>query len=207
VRIGLVTDVHSHAEELARALEIFRKRGVDRVVTIGDTIDAYTRSGGSAEVAELLTAAGAIGVWGNHDFGLRGEVEPDMRARFTAPVFDLLNRMQPRLVVEDCHFSHKEASVDPFDIEQLWELSEHPLPLVDRAMLGFAAVPQRRQFVGHYHRWWAAEQDGQVVWQGEDVLNFSQDRRYFVVVGATCEGWCGILDLNADLLEPIWCGS
>ena len=204
MRIGLVTDVHSHAAELARALTVFRERGVDRIITIGDTIDAYTRSNGSREVAELLLAAGAEGVWGNHDFGLRGDVEPDTRERFAAPVFDFMNRMQPRFTVEDCHFSHKESSVDPWDVEQLWELSEYPLPLEDRAALAFAAVPNWLQFTGHYHRWWAATAGG-VVWQGDGELRFDPGERYFIVHGATCEGWCGILDLDANTLEPIRC--
>ena len=41
--IGLVTDIHDHVEPLARALELFRRRKVDLVVTLGDSCDAFTR--------------------------------------------------------------------------------------------------------------------------------------------------------------------
>jgi predicted phosphodiesterase len=62
MRLGLVTDVHSHAAELARALTLFRRLRVDRVVSIGDTIDSFARSHGGAEAATLLLEANAVGV-------------------------------------------------------------------------------------------------------------------------------------------------
>ena len=49
MRLGLVTDVHNHAAELAAALAAFQDRGVDRVVTIGDTCDAFGRRRDSVE--------------------------------------------------------------------------------------------------------------------------------------------------------------
>ena len=207
MRLGLVTDVHSHATELARALTIFRQCRVDRVVTIGDTIDAFARSDGAAEVASLLLEANAIGVWGNHDFALRGDVQEKTRVRFPEPALTFMSRMEPRLVIADCHFSHKEASVDPHDVIQLWDVSDRPPDLAERASFAFQAAPQRWQFVGHYHRWWAATSSGQVVWQGTGPLVFDPAERYFVVVGAIFQGWCGILDLERAVLEPLWCGA
>lgn len=207
MRLGLVTDVHSHAAELARALALFRDRQVDCVVTIGDTIDAFSRSDGAAEVAELLLEVDAIGVWGNHDFSLRGDVSEAARARFPPAVFAFMARMQPRLVVADCHFSHKESSVDPHDVGQLWDVSDRPLDLAERASLAFQAVPQRWQFVGHYHRWWATTPAGGDGWRGSGILEFGSAARYFVIVGATCEGWCGLLDLERGSLDQLWCGE
>ena len=95
MRLGLVTDVHSHATELARALALFRQHGVDQVVTLGDTIDAFARSPGAAEVAELLLEANAIGVWGNHDCTLRGEISDTVRARFPEVCLTFMARMEP----------------------------------------------------------------------------------------------------------------
>jgi hypothetical protein len=207
VRLGLITDVHSHSAELARALSLFRQHGVDRVVTLGDTIDAFARSDGAAGVAALLLEAGAVGVWGNHDFSLRGDVSEETRARFPPESLTFMARMEPRLVIADCHFSHKEAPVDPHDVAQLCDVSDHPLDLVERAALAFQAVPQSRQFVGHYHRWWATTPSGSVVWQGTGPLAFNALERYFVVVGATCEAWCGVLDLDRGVLGPLWCGA
>ena len=42
MRIGLVTDIHDHVEPLARAVGLFRGRGVDLVVTLGDSCDTFT---------------------------------------------------------------------------------------------------------------------------------------------------------------------
>lgn len=205
VRLGLVTDIHGHAAELARALEHFRRRGVDRVVTIGDTFDAFTRSDGDAEIAALLLESGAVGVWGNHDFCLCGDVLAETRAHYPEAALTFMARMQPRLVIEDCCFSHKDSSVDPHDAEELWGAGDHPLDLRRRASLGFAAAPQRWQFVGHYHLWWATTASGGA-WQGPRPLEFDPSQRYFVVVGAACDGWCALLDLTRAVLEPLWCG-
>ncbi len=206
MHLGLVSDVHSHPIELARALALFRQQRVDRVITLGDTIDAFARSEGAAEVASRLLDAEAIGVWGNHDFSLRGDVPERTRVRFPEVAMAFMARMQPRLVLGDCHFSHREASVDPDDVIQLWDVTEQPLDLLERATQGFQAVPQRWQFVGHYHRWWAATSAG-VVWAGDGPLRFEPTERYFVVVGATCEGLCGILDVEQRMLQPLWCGA
>src|SRR5262245_60444731 len=132
-RLGLVTDVHNHAAELAAALAVFRDRGVHRVVTIGDTCDAFSRGEGAGEVASLLDGCSALGVWGNHDFTLCRDVPPAVRGRYAPLVFDVMARMEPRLVIGNCHFSHKESSVDPHDVAQLWDISDRPLDLMERA--------------------------------------------------------------------------
>jgi hypothetical protein len=151
MRLGLVTDVHSHAAELARALALFRHLQVDQVVTIGDTIDAFSRPKGAGEVATLLLEANAVGVWGNNDFGLRGAVPERIRARVDPGSLTIMARMQPRLVIGDCHFSHKQSPVDPFDVTQLWDVSEQRPTMAERAARAFRSVPQRLQFVCHYH--------------------------------------------------------
>ena len=205
MRLGLVTDVHNHAAELAAALAAFRARGVDGVVTIGDTCDAFGRGEGADEVAALLDQSHAVGVWGNHDFTLCHDVSDDVRSLYSPHVLATMARMQPRLVLGDCHFSHKESSVDPHDVAQLWDVSERPPDLAERAALAFAAVESRWQFVGHYHRWWAATPDGPVGWSGDGPLQFEPGRRYFVVVAAVFQGWCGILDTDQGRLEPVRC--
>lgn len=205
MRLGLVTDVHNHAAELSAALSVFRERGIDRVVTLGDTCDAFGRRDGAGAVAALLADCSAVGVWGNHDFTLCRDVPAAVYDRYPAVVLDMMARMEPRLVVGDYHFSHKESSVDPHDVAQLWDISERPLDLMERARLAFAAVGSRCQFVGHYHRWWAATPGGPVDWAGGEPLQFERGTRYFVVVAPICEGWCGILDIDRGQLEPLRC--
>jgi calcineurin-like phosphoesterase family protein len=205
VRIGLVTDVHNHAAELSVALSVFRNRGVDRVITIGDTCDAFSRGEGTGAVTALLAECSAVGVWGNHDFTLCRDVPAAIRNRYPPVVLDVMSRMEPWLEVGDCHFSHKESSVDPYDVAQLWDISDRPLDLMERARQGFTAVGSRWQFVGHYHRWWAATPTGPIGWSGNGPLLFEPGQRYFVVVAPVCEGWCGILDIDAGVLEPLRC--
>jgi hypothetical protein len=205
MRLGLVTDVHNHAVELAAALRLLRDRGVEQVITLGDTCDAFVPAEGAQEVAALLRDCGAIGVWGNHDFSLCRDVEASVGERYGQPVLEFMAGIQPRLVLAGCRFSHREASVDPHDMLQLWDLGDEPLDLVERASRAFAAAAERWQFVGHYHRWWAATPRGPVGWDGSGPLAFAPGERYFVVVAAVCEGWCGVLDTEAGCLEPLRC--
>jgi predicted phosphodiesterase len=206
MRLGLVTDIHNQAAELARALALFAKRSVDQVVTIGDTYDPFARTATTAEVASLLETARAVGVWGNHDFTLCRDVSEKTRKRYPPSVLTFMARMQPRLTLGECFFSHKEASVDPHDLLQLWEMDEQPLDLLARARRGLAAEASRWQFVGHYHRWWATTPGGPVAWVGKAPLSLAGGQRFFVVVGAVCDGWCATLDTTAAELQPLWCG-
>jgi predicted phosphodiesterase len=204
--IGLITDIHDHVEQLDRALDQFRRRGVDVVVTLGDSCDAFTRKSRAAEVVELLRGANAVGVWGNHDIGLCHAVDERTRRRYPAAVLDYMATLKPRLILEDCHFSHVEPSVDPHDAQALWVIDEEePLDFTLRARRSFAAVTQRLVFVGHYHRWLAATATGLVDRRGEGPVNLAGPERYFVVVGAVFQGQCGLLDTVRFELCPLPC--
>jgi predicted phosphodiesterase len=205
MRLGLVADIHNRAQELARAIELFREREVSQVVTLGDNCDAFSRDGAD-EVAALLDGCAAIGVWGNHDFTLCRDVPSVAMDLYPPIVLDVMSRMQPRVIVGDCHFSHKEASIDPHDMEQLWDIEETPLDLLARSRRAFEATTARLQFVGHYHRWWAATPAGPLPWSGAGRLAFEADERHFVVIAAVFEGWCAVLDTEQGWLEPLWCG-
>ena len=204
MRLGIVGDVHDHADHLAAAIEWFSSQGVDRILTLGDTIDVLDPARGCVEVARMLRDAGVIGVWGNHDIGLCIDVSERVRARADPLVLEVMATMQPQLVVEDCLFSHRDAAIDPYDALALWGLTvtedEHDLPSIARR--AFAAAPHRCQFVGHHHRWWAATPAGPLAWAGDRPLDLSETERYFVVVGALVLGDCAILDTTRRRLEP-----
>lgn len=203
--IGLITDVHNQTRELSAALALFRERSVDQVVTIGDTCDAFSNGAGADEVVAMLADCGAVGVWGNHDFTLCHDVNTTVREYYSRDVLAVMARMVPRLSIGSCHFSHMESSVDPYDVAQLWSMTAEPLSMMDRASLAFAAVDARRQFVGHYHRWWAATPGGPIDWSGDRPLRLAERERYFIVVAAVCDGWCAVLDTERGLLEPLRC--
>ena len=206
MRLGLVTDIHSHHAELCRALELFRLHDVEKIVTIGDTCDVFRSPKGADRVAAQLAACGAVGVWGNHDFSLCRDVSEASGTRYDVTTLNFMEQMQPRLEIEGCYFSHKDASVDPCDAGQLWTYEDDTLDLTARARAGLAAVPNARQFVGHYHRWWAATEDGPIDWSGAEPLTLRPGRRYFVIVAAVFQGHCAVFDTVSGLLEPLHCG-
>jgi DNA repair exonuclease SbcCD nuclease subunit len=205
MRLGLVSDVHNHAAELCRALDLFRAHEVEQVVTIGDTYDAFAPPDGALEVAALLSACRAVGVWGNHDFALCRDVSVSQRARFKPTVLEFMRAMRPSLEIDGCYFSHKDASVDANDPLQLWSIEEEPLDLLARATAGLTTMPFDRQFVGHYHRWWAATPNGRINWDGSEPLLLQPGERYFVVVAAVFQGWCAVFDTASGVLRPLQC--
>ena len=79
MKLGLITDIHEHVEHLRTALDRFRSEGVDQVVLIGDVLEMGKRV---EETCQLLVEAKAIGVWGNHDYGLCVEPDAEIRAKY-----------------------------------------------------------------------------------------------------------------------------
>ena len=90
MRIGLVTDIHNDADALSRALAALEARGIDLLVTLGDTCDVFLPDGGIVEVATMLQERHAVGVWGNHDFVLCRNVDD----RYLSP---LRRQSRPRI--------------------------------------------------------------------------------------------------------------
>ena len=106
MKLGLITDIHEHVHHLRTALDRFSREQVDQVVMIGDV---FSMGEAIDETCQLLADANAVGVWGNHDFGLCYEPTDDFRARYSADVMDYMATLRPRLDIADCHFTH----VDP----------------------------------------------------------------------------------------------
>jgi predicted phosphodiesterase len=63
-RVGVVGDVHGQDVTLARALDLFRERGADAVLCVGDLIDG---PGDVRRVVELLRGDDVRVVAGNHE--------------------------------------------------------------------------------------------------------------------------------------------
>ena len=54
--------------------------------------------------------------------------------------------------------------------------------------------------MGHFHRWFVAKENGQIDWDGNEVMQII-DRRA-VIVGPVFRGDCAILDTTERLLTP-----
>jgi hypothetical protein len=197
MKLGLLTDIHEHVEHLRSALHSFAGERVDQVVVIGDLFQMGERI---EETCRLLVEAGAVGVWGNHDFGMCVEPTEKMRAKYPAVVLDFMTSLRPRLDIEGCYFAHVEPWLNPEELADLWCFDGPPDEhgKLDRI---FDAVPHRIMFAGHYHKWLLAAPDGINDWNGDRPVNLAKGR-YFVVVGALCEGQFAVFDTDRSQLVP-----
>jgi predicted phosphodiesterase len=197
MKLGLITDIHEQTHHLRTALSLFRKEDVEQVVVIGDVCEMGERI---EETCRLLAEAKAIGVWGNHDFGLCVDLDDDMRQKYPSVVIEYMASLKPRLLVGGCHFTHVEPWLNPEELADLWYFEGPP---DDQSKLEriFNAVPNRIMFAGHYHKWLLVTPDGMRDWKGDSPIRLHHGR-YFVVVGALCEGQFAIFDTDSSELLP-----
>jgi hypothetical protein len=201
MKLGLITDIHEHVEYLRIALGRFHEEHVDQVVVIGDVFEMGTRI---EETCRLLAEAKAIGVWGNHDFGLCRELDDGIRARYPATVLDFTTSLQPRLDLSGCLFTHVEPWLNPEVLADLWYYDGPPDEHRNLQRI-FAAAPNRLMFAGHFHKWLLATPEAICQWRGEGPIRLSEGR-YFVVVGPLCEGRFATFDTDTSELIP-FCGG
>jgi hypothetical protein len=201
MKLGLLTDIHSHAESLQAALDRLRAERVDQIVVIGDVVDLFGRQAYVEETCRLLTEARAVGVWGNHDYGLCVEPDESVRAKYPPAVLDFMGSLRPRLEVAGCFVSHVEPWLNAEYMPDLWYGGGPPATSeqLDRI---FAAVPHRAIFGGHYHVWHAATPEGVQRWDGTAPIAFGEDR-HFVVVNALSEGNFAVYDTQTANLIPM----
>ena len=197
MKLGLLTDIHEHVENLRTALDCFRVEQVDQVVVIGDVFEMGHRI---EETCRLLCEAKAVGVWGNHDYGLCVEPVATDCAKYGDNVIRFMTSLRPRLQIEDCYFAHVEPWLNPEDVADLWYFDGPPDEhgKLDRI---FNAVPNRLMFAGHFHKWLLATPTRIENWNGEAAIALSGER-YFVVIGALCEGRFALFDTETSELIP-----
>ncbi len=197
MKLGLITDIHEQTQHLRTALSLFRKKDVEQVVVIGDVCEMGERI---EETCRLLAEANAIGVWGNHDFGLCVDLDDDIRQQYPSVVIEYMASLKPRLLVGGCHFTHVEPWLNPENLADLWYFEGPP---DDQGKLEriFNAVPNRIMFAGRSHKWLLVAPDGIRDWKGDSPIRIDHGR-YFVVVGALCEGQFAIFDTDSSELLP-----
>ena len=88
MKLGIITDIHEHVECLRAALDELAGQ-VDQVVMVGDVVETGERI---EETCQLLSDAGVIGVWGNHDFGLCCDVSEETRETYSQDVISTWDR-------------------------------------------------------------------------------------------------------------------
>jgi predicted phosphodiesterase len=197
MKLGLLTDIHEHVEFLRLALARFERERVERIVVIGDTFETGARI---EETCRLLSEVGAIGVWGNHDFGLCSNPDAATWARYPRSVLDFMTTMKPRLEIAGCHFAHVEPWLDPENVTDLWYFDGPPDDEQKLARI-FQAVPGRHIFAGHFHQWLIATPERILGWLGYNPIVLDPGR-FFVVIGALCLGRSATFDTESCELVP-----
>src|SRR5437762_3086949 len=112
MRLGLLADIHEAVGLLREAITLFRRSGVDEILCLGDVCAMHTDL---EETVRVLRDAAVVGVWGNHDFGLCQPGTDSLGDRFSGELFAYMRTLQPRLVRDDCLFTHVEPWLDPND--------------------------------------------------------------------------------------------
>jgi hypothetical protein len=199
MRLGLIADIHEALPQIEAALSILKERAVDRVVVLGDIVETGSQL---TAVTKLLAEHDAVGVWGNHDFGLAYQPEEAIRGRYSEEVMRYMTGLAPRLEIGDCLFTHVEPWLDPTDFFQLWRYEGEPVT-VDEAAKSFDCTAHRFLFVGHFHRWRVITDCDVLDWAGTSPLDLSQCGRALVSVGALCDGHFAIFDTETSELHPM----
>ncbi|MGE0756842.1 MAG: metallophosphoesterase [Pirellulaceae bacterium] len=199
MKLGLIADIHEHVEFLDAAIRVLKGQDVDQIVMLGDVFETGDRL---RETCRLLADAGARGVWGNHDYGLSVDPTPDTRARYGDEAMAYMTSLRPFLEIGPCFIQHIEAWLNPAELMDLWYFDGVP-STAEQFARSFAAVTSRVVLVGHFHRWLLGTPTGPEPWHGERTVRLAPPERYFLGVGAVCDGACGVLDLDTSELQPI----
>ena len=199
VKLGIVSDIHEAVELLERALAMLALERVDRLVVLGDVFETGPRIDATVRILE---ASGAIGVYGNHDYGLSTEPNDYIRQRFSPRVLAYMGSLLPRMEIEGAFFAHREPFLDCSEVTEIWHVDDEPLPprVIERS---FSAVPNRSIFIGHFHRWTAFTKDGPLYWEGRTPLTLPEDGPTLVIVGAVCDGHAATFDTRTRVLTPV----
>ena len=197
MKLGLLTDIHEHTDNLSKALFVLSEQQVDQVVVLGDLVESGQNLD---ETCRLLADAKAIGVWGNHDFLLCTSPSRQNQKKFSPLTLQFMATLSARLTIEDCYLSHIEPWLNPECLEDLWYFEGAPKSGRNLKRI-FAAVPQRVLMMGHYHKWMLATEQEIIAWQGERPVSIENDR-HFVVLGPLCRGHFAVYDTDTSLLAP-----
>ena len=147
MKLGLLADIHEEIDLLRRAVDALRSCGVEQFVVLGDLFE----TGRAIDpMVEILAGLDSVGVWGNHDFGLCGEVDEAVRRRYSSEVLRYFGGLKPWLEIGDSRFQHIEPFLDSEQLDDLWSYGSDGQ--LDSAR-SFAACEHRRIFMGHVHRW------------------------------------------------------
>jgi predicted phosphodiesterase len=184
MRIGIIADIHEDATALKTALDVLDKHVAGIVITLGDIVGESTSQLG--KTVRLLLDVGAVGVWGNHEFGLAHEPDPSVFQGLPPCVREFMTALKPTIQLGDCFFSHVEPWLDPYKLEHLWR-SPYDFSVAEHVAKSFKHRTERLLFYGHIHCWRIATPNGIVDWDGDQIC-LAPPQRYLIAVGPLSDG-------------------
>ena len=187
---GVLGDIHGNREALAAVLAFCNRRGVARVLCVGDIV-GYNADADAC--AALLRARGALAVAGNHDLISLGRLDfarcsqpaehalRRTRKRLARHTADYLGALPPRRLVAE-HILLVHGSVA--DVER--RLATPAEALEDAALLRADFPGVRVCFYGHLHAQKAFEIDGGAARElpAAAELRLRPDRLHYVNPGS-----------------------
>jgi len=155
MRIGIFSDVHANIEALSAVMEAFRNEGIDKYVSIGDTVGYGASPNECCDIVRELTEATVLG---NHDAAVAGRMDYSYYYDAARSVLDnhaavlsdenmaWLQRLPYRYPMGDLdiQFSHgSPINAEEFDYIFAPDQARELLPHVDSLPLA--------TFIGHSH--------------------------------------------------------
>jgi hypothetical protein len=85
-------------------------------------------------------------------------------------------------------------------LQDLWYYEGEP-NTPEKVKRIFDSNPSQIMFAGHLHHWLAVTPDGITAWDGQQPICLNGDR-YYVIIGAVCQGRYAIFDTESRELVP-----
>lgn len=195
MKIGLLADIHEHVEHLTSALQLLERQQVDRFIVLGDICMTGTRL---RETVTPLIRNEAIGVWGNHELGLCHNPDPKLTSKYDDVTIEYLSRLKPELELGEVLFTHGMPNWDATDPTEYYT-GKGPMDPVALSDV-FSTHPHWLFLMGHFHHWFAANEQGSYPWNGEDPIQLRD--RHLMVVNPVFQGSCAVLDTDNRIIIP-----
>lgn len=190
--IGIMADSHGEPGCLRAALEVFRARGCEALVHLGDVCDSGM-PGTADECVGILRKAGVYTVKGNNDHLVVKNNEELARGPVSRETVDWLRELPARLDLFGASFVHSQPFVEMMGLSAMVRSMEEA-----EYRAYFAQEPRGILFRGHSHdpalvRLWGAGIRRRAVSAGEE-LDLSRRRPCAVTCGALPSGFVMVYD-------------
>jgi len=209
-RIGLIADSHGNHAAMQACIQLLQENcGVQDFIHLGDLLDSLQRSH-LDEMIQTLIRLNLPMVRGNNDFHIQNMLASGAPMQLPdndkPGILSFLERLPMKIVYQDICFTHSL----PFDsIRSLYEPVDNGTTI--RARQIFKETPYHLICCGHSHtpvlfRFRAGVVTRERI-RAEEAVFLDPGERYIIVVGASDNGECGVLDCSQKTYERICLNS